>query len=82
MLHPDSFNPDFDTRLFKHYADRLKKAFDANYKSIRDGNTSNSNIDSRTTMSISGEKQIEEQPQEQVEGPLSGVDNTIPDIKQ
>ena len=33
MLHPDSFNPEFDTRLHKHYSDRIKKAFDFNYMS-------------------------------------------------
>ena len=33
MLHPDSFNPEFDTRLHKHYSDRIKKAFNKNYKS-------------------------------------------------
>ena len=32
-LHPDSFNPEFDTRLHKHYSDRIKKAFDFNYMS-------------------------------------------------
>ena len=32
MLHPDSFNPEFDTRLHQHYANRLRKAFDENYQ--------------------------------------------------
>jgi len=32
MLHPDSFNPDFDNRLHAHYADRIRKAFDENYQ--------------------------------------------------
>lgn len=32
MLHPDSFNPDFDTRLHQHYSNRLKRAFDENYQ--------------------------------------------------
>ena len=31
MLHPDSFNPNYDTRLHKYYATRIKKAFDPNY---------------------------------------------------
>lgn len=32
MLHPDSFNPDFDNRLHTYYANRLKKSFDPNYQ--------------------------------------------------
>ena len=32
MLHPDSFNPDFDNRLHEYYANRLRKAFDENYQ--------------------------------------------------
>ena len=32
MLHPDSFNPDFDTRLHQHYSNRLRRAFDENYQ--------------------------------------------------
>ena len=32
MLHPDSFNPEFDSRLHQHYADRLRKSFDPNYQ--------------------------------------------------
>jgi len=51
MMHPDSFHPEQDTRLHKHYADRLKTAFDPKYKTIRDGNTSSSNVEGRTTMS-------------------------------
>ena len=31
-LHPDSFNPDFDTRLHKYYSNRLKKSFDPNHQ--------------------------------------------------
>ena len=27
MLHPQSFNPESDTRLHKHYSDRIRKAF-------------------------------------------------------
>lgn len=50
MMHPDSFHPEQDTRLHKHYADRLKKAFDPNYKTIRDGNTSSSHVSGRTTL--------------------------------
>jgi hypothetical protein len=32
MLHPDSFNPDFDNRLHAYYADRIRKSFDENYQ--------------------------------------------------
>ena len=32
MLHPDSFNPDFDNRLHEYYANRLRKAFDPNHQ--------------------------------------------------
>jgi hypothetical protein len=32
MLHPESFNPDFDMRLHKYYANRLKKAFDPDFQ--------------------------------------------------
>tara|TARA_R110002020_G_scaffold1011_4_gene5123 strand:- start:2891 stop:3751 length:861 start_codon:yes stop_codon:yes gene_type:complete len=32
MLHPDSFNANFDNRLHQYYADRLRKAFDPNYQ--------------------------------------------------
>jgi hypothetical protein len=31
MLHPDSFNPESDTRLHKYYSTRIKKAFNPNY---------------------------------------------------
>tara|TARA_R100001463_G_scaffold7590_3_gene24210 strand:- start:7034 stop:7909 length:876 start_codon:yes stop_codon:yes gene_type:complete len=51
MLHPDSFNPEIDMRLHKHYSTRLKTAFDPNYKTIKDGNTSSSTVSGRTTMS-------------------------------
>jgi len=51
MLHPDSFNPAMDMRLHKHYSTRLKTAFDPNYKTIKDGNASNSTVAGRTTMS-------------------------------
>jgi hypothetical protein len=30
-LHPESFNPNFDTRLHKYYSDRIKRAFDPDY---------------------------------------------------
>ena len=50
MLHPDSFNPNYDTRLHKFYTNRLKSAFDPNYKTIRDGNTSSSHVAGRTTI--------------------------------
>ena len=36
MLHPDSFNPDFDTRLHKYYSNRLKKAFDPNHQTLQE----------------------------------------------
>lgn len=78
LLHPDSFNPSNDTRLHHHYASRLRTAFDPSYKTIKDGNMSNSIVTGRTTM----EKAVEEQPQQQTQGPLSGVDNRIPDIKE
>ena len=32
MLDPDSFNPDFDTRLHQYYSNRIKKSFDPNYQ--------------------------------------------------
>ena len=32
MLHPESFNPEYDTRLHQYYANRLRKAFDSNYQ--------------------------------------------------
>jgi len=35
-LHPDSFNPDFDTRLHTYYANRLKKSFDPNYQTPKE----------------------------------------------
>ena len=36
MLHPDSFDPDFDTRLHQYYAGRLKKSFDPNFQTARE----------------------------------------------
>ena len=33
MLHPDSFNPNFDTRLHKYFSNRIKKSFDSTYMS-------------------------------------------------
>ena len=36
MLHPDSFNPDFDTRLHKYYSNRLKKSFDPNFETPKE----------------------------------------------
>lgn len=36
MLHPESFNPEFDTRLHKYYSDRIKKAFDKNWMSLKE----------------------------------------------
>lgn len=36
MLHPESFNPDFDSRLHEHYAGRLKRAFDPNYQTAQE----------------------------------------------
>jgi len=32
MLHPDSFNPDFDARLHTYYTNRIRRAFDENYQ--------------------------------------------------
>ena len=32
MLHPESFNADFDNRLHDHYANRLKKSFDPDFQ--------------------------------------------------
>ena len=32
MLHPDSFNPEFDTRLHQYYANRLRRSFDPNFQ--------------------------------------------------
>ena len=36
MLAPESFNPEFDTRLWKHYAGRLKRSFDPNFQTARE----------------------------------------------
>ena len=36
MLHPDSFNPDFDNRLHEHYANRLRRSFDPNFKTAKE----------------------------------------------
>ena len=36
MLHPDSFNPDFDTRLHTYYSNRLKKSFDPNFQTLKE----------------------------------------------
>ena len=33
MLHPTSFNPEFDTRLHQYYSNRIKKAFNPKYMS-------------------------------------------------
>ena len=60
MLHPDSFNPAIDMRLHKHYSTRLKTAFDPNYKTIKDGNTSSSTVAGRTTMSTQSLPKIED----------------------
>ena len=32
MLHPDSFDPNQDSRLHAYYANRIRKAFDENYQ--------------------------------------------------
>tara|TARA_R110002020_G_scaffold147456_5_gene322815 strand:+ start:1098 stop:1934 length:837 start_codon:yes stop_codon:yes gene_type:complete len=32
MLHPESFNPEFDNRLHEYYANRLKRSFDPNFQ--------------------------------------------------
>ena len=36
MLHPDSFNPDFDTRLHQYYSNRIKKSFDPNFQTAKE----------------------------------------------
>jgi len=36
MLHPESFNPDFDNRLLEHYSNRLKRSFDPNYQTPKE----------------------------------------------
>tara|TARA_R110002096_G_scaffold227470_1_gene416847 strand:+ start:1102 stop:1929 length:828 start_codon:yes stop_codon:yes gene_type:complete len=36
MLHPDSFDPDFDNRLQEYYASRLNKAYDPNYQTPKE----------------------------------------------
>jgi len=36
MLHPDSFNPDFDTRLHQYYSNRIKKSFDPNFQTTKE----------------------------------------------
>ena len=36
MLHPDSFDPDFDNRLQEYYANRLKRAFDPNFQTAKE----------------------------------------------
>jgi len=36
MLHPDSFNPDFDTRLHQYYSNRIKKSFDPNHQTAKE----------------------------------------------
>ena len=36
MLHPDSFNPEFDNRLHIHFANRLKKSFDPDYQTPKE----------------------------------------------
>jgi hypothetical protein len=60
MLHPDSFNPEIDMRLHKHYSTRLKTAFDPNYKTIKDGNASSSTVAGRTTMSEKDKQEADE----------------------
>ena len=36
MLHPDSFNPEFDTRLHQYYSNRIKKSFDPNHQTTKE----------------------------------------------
>jgi len=36
MLHPESFNPDFDTRLHQYYSNRIKKSFDPNHQTPKE----------------------------------------------
>ena len=45
MLHPDSFNPDFDSRLHEYYANRLKKSFDPNYQTLAEAKKADELID-------------------------------------
>ena len=42
MLHPDSFNPEFDTRLHQYYSNRIKKSFDPNYQTAKERAAGNS----------------------------------------
>jgi len=39
MLHPDSFNPEFDTRLHQYYSNRIKKSFDPNHQTVKERQT-------------------------------------------
>jgi len=36
MLNPESFNPDFDTRLHQYYSNRIKKSFDPNHQTEKE----------------------------------------------
>ena len=60
MMHPDSFNPSSDNRLHVFYSERLRTAFDPNYKSIRQDNKSNSTVGGRTTMTEQEIKEADE----------------------
>ena len=36
MLHPESFNPEYDTRLHQYYSNRIKKSFDPNHQTAKE----------------------------------------------
>ena len=36
MLNPESFNPDFDTRLHQYYSNRIKKSFNPNHQTEKE----------------------------------------------
>jgi len=36
MLNPESFNPEFDTRLHQYYSNRIKKSFDPNHQTAKE----------------------------------------------
>ena len=77
MLHPNSFHPEADTRLHQFYANRLRSAFDPNYKTLRDGNMTSSTISGRTSLDVKNQQE----PMTD-EGPIKLKDNLIPDINK
>tara|TARA_R100000935_G_scaffold58619_1_gene96590 strand:- start:1277 stop:2155 length:879 start_codon:yes stop_codon:yes gene_type:complete len=42
MLHPDSFDPEYDNRLHDYYTSRLRKAFDPNHQTAKERAAGNS----------------------------------------